>query len=119
MKVGIPSMGESGLEEKVSSHFGRAPTFTIVDTEDREVKVVANTSEHAGGSGKPPEIMDEENVEVMLVSNLGPRAITMFENLGIEVYTGAEGEVKEALESWKEGELEEATDKDACEQHRH
>ncbi len=119
MKVGVPSMGESGLDEEVSQHFGRAPTYTIIDTEEEEVDVVPNTSEHAGGSGKPPEIMEENNVEVMLCSNLGPRAIKMFENLGIEVFVGADGEVREALQAWKEGNLTEATDKDACEQHRH
>lgn len=32
MKVGIPTMGDSGLDESVSQHFGRASTFTIVDT---------------------------------------------------------------------------------------
>ncbi len=112
-------MGDSGLDEEVSRHFGRAPAYAIIDTEDEEVEVVPNTSEHAGGSGKPPEIMEENNVEVMLCSNLGPRAISMFENLDIEVFVGADGQVEDALEAWEEGKLDEATDKDACEEHRH
>lgn len=119
MRVGIPTMGDSGLEESVSGHFGRAPTFTIIDTESEEVEVQPNTSEHAGGSGKPPTIMEENDVEVMLCSNLGPRAINMFEQLGIEVYIGAQGTVEETLERWENDQLEEATRKEACEEHRH
>ncbi len=120
MKVAIPTLGESGLEEKVSSHFGRAPTFTIVDTENDEVSVVKNTSEHMGGSGKPPEHMAEEGIEVMLCGNLGPKAVDMFESYGIEVFVGGgSGNAKQCLEKWKNGELQEATDKNACQENRH
>jgi predicted Fe-Mo cluster-binding NifX family protein len=119
MKVGIPTLGNLGLEEKVSPHFGRAPTFTIVDTETGEVSVVPNTSEHMGGSGKPPEQLVRAGAHVMLCSGLGPRAIRMFEQHGVEVYVGASGTVREAINRWKAGELQEATDKNACERHRH
>lgn len=119
MKIGVPTLGSSGLEGRVSPHFGRAPTFTIVDTETGEVSVVPNTSRHAGGRGNAPEQLAKNDVRVMLCSGLGPRAIRMFEQFGIEVFVGAGGAVKEALEKWRSGELREATNKDACEQHRH
>lgn len=119
MKVGVPTLGNLGLEERVSPHFGRAPIFTIVDTETGEVSVAPNTSRHAGGRGNNPEQLAESGVRVMICSDLGPRAIRMFEQFGIEVFVGAMGTVKEALEKWRSGELREATDKDACEQHRH
>lgn len=119
MKVGVPTLGNSGIEERVSPHFGRAPTFTIFDTETGEVRVVPNTSRHAGGMGHAPEQLAGSGVRVMLCSGLGPRAIGMFEQFGIEVFVGAEGTVKEALEKWRSRGLREATDKDACEQHRH
>lgn len=119
MRIGIPTLGDSGLEERVSDHFGRAPTFTVVDTESGEVEVLPNTSEHGGGSGKPPTLMRENDVEAMLCSNLGPRAINMFEELGIEVFIGAEGTVEETLKKWENNQLEEATDEEACEEHRH
>lgn len=118
MKVGIPTMGDSGLDESVSQHFGRASTFTIVDTEADEVRVVPNSRSHRKGSSMPPEKLDQEGVQVMLCSDLGPKAINMFEQFGIEVFVGAEGKVRDALESWKAGKLEEATEKEACEEHR-
>ncbi len=119
MKVGIPTLGNSGLEEMVSPHFGKAPTFTIFDTGTEETRVVPNTSRHAGGRGNAPEQLAENGVQVMLCSGLGPRAIKLFEQFGVEIFVGASGTVKEVLEKWRSGELREATDKDACEQHRH
>lgn len=119
MKIGIPTLGGRGLSEEVSPHFGRAPTFTLYNTETGDVKVVNNTSEHMGGVGKPPETLMQHDVEVMLCSGLGPRAINMFESYGIRVFVGASGTVQDSIDLWKEGILEEATDENACKMHRH
>lgn len=119
MKVCIPTMGRSGMDDIVSEHFGRAPTFTLIDSETDEVKIIDNRSEHMGGMGKPPEHLAKEGVEVMLCSGLGPRAISMFENFGIEVLVGASGTVRDTLRMWQEGHLQMATDANACKQHRH
>jgi len=118
MKIAVPTMGRKGLDEDVGQHFGRVPTYTIVDTETNDVKVINNTSQHAGGQGYPPEIMQGEGVEVMLCSGLGPRAITMFEDFGIDVFVGAAGTVKDAVDAWEKGKLQEATDANACREHR-
>ncbi|MEM4728835.1 MAG: NifB/NifX family molybdenum-iron cluster-binding protein [Thermoplasmata archaeon] len=119
MKVAVPTLGERGLDELVSEHFGRAPTFTIVDSETDEVKVIQNRSEHMGGAGKPPEHLAREGVKVMLPSGMGPRALAMFKSLGIEVYMGARGTVSETLELWKRGRLLPASEETACREHRH
>ena len=117
MKVCVPTLGYGGLEEQVGGHFGRVPTYTIVDTETNEVRVIENTSEHMGGRGYPPELLAKESVEVMLCSGLGRRAIGLFEQFGIMVYVGASGTVKDALEMWKKGMLQPATDENACKEH--
>ena len=119
VKVCVPTMGQRGMDDYVSEHFGRAPTFTVVDMNTKGVKVLPNTSEHMGGFGKPPEIMANAGVEVMLCGGLGPMAIQMFEQFGIEVYVGASGTVRDAVQAWQAGRLQEATDKNACKMHRH
>ena len=119
MKICVPTMGNSGLDDAVCEHFGRAPTFTVVDMEKNTVKVLQNTSEHFGGMGYPPEMLSNEGVNVVLCSGLGPRAIRMFEEFGIEVYVGAFGTVRDAIQAWQQGLLREATDENACRQHRH
>jgi len=117
MKVCIPTMGNKGLDEQIGEHFGRVPAFTIVDTETNEVEVIPNTSHHMGGSGYPPELMQKKGVDIMLCSNLGHRAIGMFEEFGIEVYIGAYGTVKDTIRMWENNMLQMATDKNACKQH--
>ena len=119
MKVSVPSMGERGLGEQVGEHFGRVPTYTIYDTDTNEVKVIQNTSEHMGGSGYPPDLLANAGVNVMVCSGLGRRAIMMFEEMGIMVYVGAHGTVKEAVQMWQDGKLQAATDENACAQHAH
>ncbi|MFX1519379.1 MAG: NifB/NifX family molybdenum-iron cluster-binding protein [Promethearchaeota archaeon] len=119
MRISVPSMGTKGLAEEVSPHFGRAPIFTIYDTETEKVEVVPNTSTHMGGQGYPPELMHVNRVDIMLCSGLGPRAVQMFEQLGIRVYVGAMGTVKTTIDAWKNGTLQEATDENVCKEHRH
>ena len=117
MKICVPTIGENGLDNHVGEHFGRVPTYTIVDLDTNEVKVVQNTSHHMGGQGNPPEIMAREGVDIMVCRGLGRRAIGMFEELGIEVYIGAFGTVKEAIDDFKQGKLQKADMSDACGQH--
>ena len=117
MKICIPTMGDKGLEENVGEHFGRVPTYTIVNLENNEVKVIPNVSHHMGGQGYPPEIMSKEGVNIMVCRGLGRRAISMFDEMGIEVYIGASGKVKDAVNSFKQGKLQKAGADDACGQH--
>lgn len=119
MKIAVPTMGYTGLDEKVGEHFGRSPTYTIFDTEANEINVIDNTGTHTGGQIYPPELMQKEGVDVMLCSSLGPKAVKMFEEFGIEVFVGASGTVKDAINSYKKGILIEATDENACREHRH
>ena len=117
MKICIPTMGDKGLEDFVGEHFGRVPTYTIINLETDEVRIVPNISHHTGGQGYPPEIMSQEGVDVMVCRGLGRRAITMFEEIGIEVYIGASGTVKDAIDAFRQGKLQKAGINDACGQH--
>jgi predicted Fe-Mo cluster-binding NifX family protein len=117
MKVCIPSIGNKGLGDLVGEHFGRVPFYTIVDLDTNEVKVIPNTSQHMGGMGYAPEIMLKEKVDTMICTDLGRRAISMFENFGIGVYIGATGFVRDAVEAFNQGKLKRAMIEDACGRH--
>lgn len=121
MRISVPSMGNKGLDDMVGQHFGRVPTYTIYDTETDKVEIVDNTSMHMGGQGYPPELLHSHKVDVLLCSGLGQRAVDMFEQLGIMVYVGAGamGTVKDAIDAWKRGELQEVTDETVCKEHSH
>ena len=117
MKLCIPSLGERGLDEQVGEHFGRVPFYTLYDTNSKEVELLENTSTHMGGAGYPTELIAKAGANTMICGGLGGRAIQMFEEMGIMVYVGARGTVKEAIQLWENGTLEAATDENACRQH--
>ncbi|MFW6121851.1 MAG: NifB/NifX family molybdenum-iron cluster-binding protein [Petrotogales bacterium] len=117
MKICIPTMGNNGLDDVVGEHFGRVPTYTIVDIDTNNVQVIPNTSHHMGGHGDPPEIMAREGVNVMVCQGLGRRAISMFEGIGITVYIGASGTVRDVISAFKQEKLKKASESDGCGKH--
>lgn len=119
MKICVPTNGHGGYDDIVCEHFGRAPTFTIVDTDSGVVSVISNTSEHMGGTGKPPEQIAKTGAQVLICSGLGPRAIDLLTSYGIEVYVGAFGTVRNAIEMFRAGKLQIASHKNACKEHWH
>ncbi|MBU0762016.1 MAG: NifB/NifX family molybdenum-iron cluster-binding protein [Candidatus Altiarchaeota archaeon] len=119
MKICIPAEGKNGLDEKVSLHFGRAPAYALVDSETMECEFIVNKSEHFGGTGKPPEIIAESGAEVVLTSGMGPRAMQMLTEKGVEIYCGISGTVRDSVEAFKKGYLTLASSDLACKDHRH
>ena len=117
MKIGIPTTGTNGYDDHVGEHFGRVPTYTIIDIDTSEIKIIKNTSSHMGGQGNPPELLQKENVHTMICQGLGRRAIALFNDYNIDVYIGASGTVREALNQYKDGKLQKATETDACGKH--
>ncbi|HIH94324.1 TPA: dinitrogenase iron-molybdenum cofactor biosynthesis protein [Methanosarcina acetivorans] len=119
MKVCIPTRDNNGMEGAVEQHFGKALTYTILDTNSGEIFVVPNTSEHMGGVELPPELLRKYGVEIMLCAGLGYRAVKMFESYGIDVFVGAGGTVQDAVEAWKANQLHSASAENTCAEHDH
>ncbi|MFA0821801.1 MAG: NifB/NifX family molybdenum-iron cluster-binding protein [Methanomethylovorans sp.] len=119
MKICVPSMGKTGLEDQVGQHFGKVLNYIMYDTETSEVSILPNTSEHNGGVGLPPELMSKNGVDIMLCGGLGTKAVAMFEQYGIEVFVGAQGTIQNALDAWKDGKLQKANMNNACTSHEH
>jgi len=113
MKIAI-STTSGGLEDKISEVFGRAESFTIVEVEDGEIKnveVVKNEfAEKEGGVGASvSQFLVDKGVEVVLTENIGPNALTVLNSAGVKVYRAGGLNVKEAIEKFLKGELEQIT----------
>jgi predicted Fe-Mo cluster-binding NifX family protein len=119
MKVCIPTMEKGGMDDELSEHFGGAPTFTIIDTETKDVKIVQNQSDHFGGAGKPPEHIENLGAKVVICRGIGPKAMIMLRDFGIDVYIGSTGNANNAFEMWSSGKLEKASIQNACQGHGH
>ncbi|MDK2911636.1 MAG: hypothetical protein PWR29_593 [Methanolobus sp.] len=117
MKVSVPSIGKGGMDDTVSQHFGRAPAYTVFDTEDEKYSVVPNTSDHNGGAGLPVELLAKAGVNVMLCRGIGKGAAVMCQRSGIDVFIGASGTVRDAINAWKSGTLSKATQDGNCDSH--
>ncbi|MFW3147048.1 MAG: NifB/NifX family molybdenum-iron cluster-binding protein [Thermoplasmatota archaeon] len=117
MIIGIPTMGKGGPGSLVGEHFGRAPSYTLIDPETMEMKVIENTSDHMGGIGHPPELLRKAGVDILLCRGLGRKAVQRFCECDIRAFMGANGTVEETLESWRKGMLQEATLENSCGMH--
>lgn len=110
MKVVVTSQGET-LESKVDPRFGRAKNFIIVDTESGDFECVDNAQNlnAAQGAGiQAAQNVANTDAEALVTGNCGPKAFKVLEASKIKVYVGADGTVAEAIEKFKNGELNEA-----------
>jgi len=114
----IPTNGRKGLNESVAEHFGRCQTYTFLDEKGNFLECIDNTSEHMGGSGLPPELMREHGADVLLCKGLGPRALDLCKQLGIEVYVCNAKTAGEIFRLWKNKKIKKADFDSVCEEHR-
>lgn len=118
MKICFPTANDGGMDDEIGFHFGRVPTYTIYDDETEDIEVIPNESSHMGGKGLPADLLAEEGVDVMVCGDLGRKAIRLFDEHCITVYTGASGKsVREALNAWENDDLSVASESDGCQEH--
>ncbi len=95
---------EAGM---VAAHFGRCPSFTLVDVEGGQVKkqeVVGNPGHEPGFI---PRFLRERGVECIVTGGMGMHAQQLFQEAGIRVVMGAEGAISEIIEAIVKDRLQE------------
>ncbi len=107
MKVCISSKGNS-LESIMDPRFGRAAYFIIADTETMENEAVENSAAASGGGAgvTSGQFMVDKEVTAVITGNVGPNAMNVLKAADIEVYRGVDISVKENIEKFKKGLLE-------------
>lgn len=108
MKIGITSKGKN-LNSEVDPRFGRCSFFLIVEDNTMDFKSMANESAmSSGGAGiQAAQMIAKSGVELVITGNIGPNAFQTLAAAGIRVITGASGDIKEAIEKFKNGKLKE------------
>jgi predicted Fe-Mo cluster-binding NifX family protein len=71
-----------------------------------------------GGQGLPPELMKQHGADVLLCHDLGPRALSLCGEYGIDVYVSQADTVKGIFEMWQGNKLKKASREDACGYHK-
>lgn len=108
MKICFPVENSTGLESPVYGHFGSAPAFVIVDSENNEIKAVQNSNQHhAHGMCQPLKALGGEQVDAIVVGGIGAGALNRLKAMGIAVFQASARTVKENMSLFGEGKLPE------------
>ena len=101
MRIAISTDGEF-----VSAHFGRCPSFTIIDIEDGKIlkKDVVDNPGHQPGF--IPQFLHKKGVNCIVAGGMGIRATGFFNDLGIQAIVGVSGNIDEVIEKLLKGTLE-------------
>ncbi|MBI9071194.1 MAG: NifB/NifX family molybdenum-iron cluster-binding protein [Melioribacteraceae bacterium] len=109
MKIIFTSKGKD-WDSKIDPRFGRTEFILTYDTEKDLLENYDNSSvaEEAHGAGpRTAKIIYDLTPDVLITGNgPGNNAISVLNELKMEIYTGAENlSIKEALEAYKKGTL--------------
>ncbi|MFO7839911.1 MAG: NifB/NifX family molybdenum-iron cluster-binding protein [Desulfosalsimonadaceae bacterium] len=107
MKIAVTSNGKD-LNAEVDSRFGRAANFIIVEPDSMDYTVIENrqTMNLPQGAGiQAGKTIVDNQVDVVLTGNCGPKAFKVLEASGVKVVINAEGTVKEVIEQFQNGDL--------------
>lgn len=112
MKVAIAREGD-----RVSLHFGYCDSFEIFDIKDNKIENKETVPNPGHRPGFLPVFLAEKGVNVMIAGGMGGSAYQLFQQNGIEVYTGVEGEIDCVIDAYVKGTLESAGG--VCQSHDH
>ncbi|MCM8760935.1 MAG: NifB/NifX family molybdenum-iron cluster-binding protein [Candidatus Omnitrophica bacterium] len=101
MRIAISTDGDN-----VSAHFGRCPTFTIVDIKNGKVEKRESVANPGHQPGFIPQFLHERGVACIVAGGMGVRATGFFQEYGIKTIVGVSGRIDEVIEKFAQGKLE-------------
>ena len=108
MKIAISSTGNK-IDSTIDPRFGRCTYFIIAEIKNKKyniLKTIKNPNINVGGGAgiSAGQLVGNEKVKAVITGNIGPRAMDVFSQLKIEVYS-ATGTVKQAVEDFMNNKL--------------
>lgn len=101
MRIAISTEGKY-----VSPHFGRCPSFTLVDIENGKTIRRVEVGNPGHSPGYTPQFLHEKGVQQVVCGGIGVRAQGFFEELGIKTIMGVDGSIDEVIKKLEMGMLE-------------
>ncbi len=105
MKVAIST--DTG---SVSAHFGRCPSYTIINIEDGKITKMEEIPNPGHEPGFLPQFLAEKGINTIIAGGMGPRAQDLFAQNNIAIITGIQGPVDEVIEKFLKNELKPGED---------
>jgi predicted Fe-Mo cluster-binding NifX family protein len=120
MKVVFPAEINLGMESTVFEHFGSANFFVLVDTDNENMEVILNQDlDHQHGQCQPLKAIGGKDIDAVVVGGIGGTAISKLKKNGKTVYKAVKGTVRENLDLFRAGKLNEFMMFDICGGHGH
>jgi len=109
MKIAVSATGKN-LSCQIDPRFGRCQYFIFIDPETMEFEVVENEMLMAsGGAGvQAAQMVAQKGANILITGNLGPNAASALSASGIKVYLVPGGTIKDVIEGYRAGNLNEA-----------
>lgn len=119
MNVAFPVEKDNGMASPVFGHFGSAPYFILVESDNGTVESIGNRDRiHVHGQCQPLAALSGRIVDAVVVGGIGAGALMKLNNSGIRVYRAVEGTVSENLALFKSGRLPEMDFDKTCAGHQ-
>ncbi|NLB50669.1 MAG: dinitrogenase iron-molybdenum cofactor [Clostridiaceae bacterium] len=100
IKIAVASEGGA-----VTAHFGHCRNFNLYDAEDGRLVTGSSIPNPGHKPGFLPVFLHEQGVNVIISGGMGAAAVDLFNQQGIQVVVGAQGDAREAAQAYLEGEL--------------
>ena len=110
MKLAVSAQGPD-LDSALSPVFGRCPYYILVDTDTMAFQAFPNPAMGAGGGAgiQAGQLVASQGAGAVITGNLGPNAFQVLQAAGLSVFTVQGGTVREAVEAYKAGQLQAAS----------
>ena len=92
MKIAISTDGDH-----VSAHFGRCPSFTILEIEDSNIIKADEIQNPGHHPGYLPQFFDEMGIDCIITGGMGGRATELFTQYNIQPILGISGKVQDVI----------------------
>ena len=89
----------------IFQHFGKTEFFKVYEVENNQVISSEVISSNGAGHGALAELLSEQAVDLLICGGIGGGAQTALADAGVEVCSGVQGDVDQAVEDYLNGEL--------------
>lgn len=112
MKIAVAAMGNT-----VAGHFGHCENFIFFDTADGAITAQTSVPNPGHRPGFLPNFLADHGAQVVIAGGMGGGAVDIFNERGVQVIVGAQGDARAAVQAFLAGEL--VSTGSVCHEHQH
>lgn len=110
MKVCFPVTSDAGMESTIYGHFASTPFFMIIDTETRQISVIANCDPaHPFAGCNPFNALCRQPLDGIVAGGIGDESVRVMNICGFQVYQANSASIVENLALFESNSLTEVT----------